>query len=382
MAAFASQRLPSRTARVWFIGDSLTIGNMTYDAVMTSGLAQGGIQYQPASFQAWALLASDARWTVAGVFATASYTAAQILSTHVPAVISASTVGDTVVVLAGTNGNVLSDVQLIHSTLRAAGRYTVACTVPPSTAAGVSSVAALNLGIVRYAQAQGIPVCDFHSAVADTTTGAYTSAFNGDGVHPNEAGYRAMGYALSTALSSVFTALGAPRGGLVDHNTAVTGSLQTKPLALATPVSGTDYNNLASLGTSTIAAAADSDFVGGKAYVFTRNDTDISGRLANMTFVQGHTMLVGMALKATMTGAGTWGIRLESNTTGLKVPWGIGYPQTCAYAQTIGRFYSTFVVPSLPDYGYRLRVWVGGASSTVLSLGEVTILDLTAMGVT
>jgi hypothetical protein len=213
--------------------------------------------------------------------------------------------------------------------------------------------------------------------VVDTTTGAYQASLNGDGVHPNAAGYRQFGYTLATTLANLFARNVAD---LLQHNTAVTGSLQTKPLALGVPVNGVDFASLAGLGTSTIASAADAAFAGGSAYVFTRNDTDIVGGTMkpSMTFVPGHRMRIGMAIKAVVSG-GSWGLRLESNTTGLKVLWGMGYPSTLGFAQAFGRFYSEFTVPTLPDYNYRLRVTVVGAG-TVLSLGELTVLDLTAMG--
>jgi len=376
-AAFA----PRRTRTVLAVGDSLTEGSgaggggLTTDVAVFPTRAHGALQYQGGSWVTWALLASQARWTIGGVFATGGYTAAQILATHVPAAIAAAKPGDTVVVLAGTNGNVFTDVQAIHEALRNAGLHTVAVTIPPSTSSTLSNVAAFNARLKAYAAAKAIPLVDVHGALVDPATGAYLTAYNGDGVHPNQLGAQLMGQTIATVLNG-FHATPVP---LVEHNAAITGQLQSNPLAQAALTSGTDFGTLSGLGTSTIAQASDADFRGGKCYLFTRGDTDINGRLKTATLVPGNRMRVGMALKAA---AGTsWGMRWESNTTGQKVLLGVGYPTSFSVPQGIARFYVEFTVPTLPDYVYRSpRLYVGGAGAA-LSLGEITVQDLTAMGV-
>ena len=369
-----------RTRTVWGIGDSLTAGSasggggLTYDSALYSSIGQPAIWYQGGSWAMWALIYSQAKWTFGGFFATGGYTAAQILSTHVPSVIAAASPGDTVVVLAGTNGNVLADVKTIHSTLRAAGLHTVAVTIPPSTAAGLDAVSWFNAGLKQYAAANDIPIADVHAAVVDTATGAYASAYNGDGVHPSQAGDLVFGQAIGAVLNGFFpTAV-----SLANHNAAIAGRLQTKPLALDTPASGTEYSSLSSLGTSTIAAAANANFAGGYGYLFTRGDTDINARMKTMTLVAGHRIRLGMSIE-TSSGSGTWGMRLESNTTGQKILLGLGYTTNVSRTISNGRFYVEFVVPTLPDYTYRLRLNITGAGTTV-HIGEVTVDDLTAMG--
>ena len=118
---------------VWAVGDSLTqgIAGLSYDSNVAPGIGQPLLHYMAGSWETWALLASEARWTFGGIFATGSYTAAQILSVHVPQLLQVAQPGDTVVVLAGTNGNVLADVKAIHATLHAARLRTVAATIPP-----------------------------------------------------------------------------------------------------------------------------------------------------------------------------------------------------------------------------------------------------------
>lgn len=380
-AALAAMFARRRSRTVWALGDSLTAGSgsggggITYDNTLFASTGQPCLQYQGGSWTTWALFASDARWTFGGVFATASWTAAQILATHVPAVIAAAAPGDTVVVLAGTNGNVLADVKKIHAALRDAGLHTVACTIPPSSASTLASVAAFNAGIKKYAASNGIPLVDLHGAVVDPATGAYSAAYNGgDGIHPNQAGSKVMGEAIATVVNTFF----ANRVALVDHNAAFAGQLQTKPLGLGAPAAGTDYNFLSAAGTSTVTFPGKAGWAGGGSYLWTRGDTNISGRLANITLVAGRRIRLGMALNAAGA-ARSWGMRLESSTTGQKVLFGIGYPTTLTTVLGDSRFFVEFTVPTLPDYSYRLRVAVEGAGTT-LQQGELTIQDLTAMG--
>lgn len=52
-------------------------------------------------------------------------------------------------------------------------------------------IVALNAWLRRYASTHGAVYLDYHSAMADERQGM-RSALSGDGVHPNEAGYRVM----------------------------------------------------------------------------------------------------------------------------------------------------------------------------------------------
>lgn len=205
----------------------------------------------------------------------------------------------------------------------------------------------------------------------DPVVGAYLSAYYGDGVHYNQTGAQAAGNVIAAVVNRIFQ----DRIPLVATNAVIAGSLQTKPLALGTPVSGTDFGSLSGLGTSTIASAADADFVGGSCYKFTVGDTGINGRMANVTLIAGHKYRFGLALKA--VGAGTWGMRWESNTTGAKILYGMGYGASFNIQQPISRFFAEFVAPaSLPDFGYRLRIAVTGSAGFYLELGEITMIDL------
>lgn len=380
--AIASARIaierPRRTRTVWAVGDSNTVGaasgggGITYDSTLFSSIGQPNLQYQGGSWLTWALINSDCRWTVGGVFATASWTAAQILATHVPAVIAAASPGDTVAVLAGTNGNVLADVIAIHNTLRAAGLYTVAMTIPPSSSSTLAAVARVNAGITEYAEANDIPLVDLHGAVVDPATGAYLSAYNGDGVHPNHAGAQRFGQAAAAVINSLFPT----RVPLIQHNAAFVGQLVDKPLAIGAVLTD-GINNMATIGSGTLGVKSDSDFLGGSAYEMTRVGTNLEAKYDNWTLAAGRRIRLGLAFKT--SGSGYWGWRLESNTTGQKILFGMGYPGLLRPQQNLTRFFVEFVVPTLPDYTYRFHLSLTTNDGSLIT-GEVTALDLTALG--
>lgn len=161
----------------------------------------------------------------------------------------------------------------------------------------------------------------------------------------------------------------------------VTGQLQPKPLALGGIVSGTDYAAMSALGTSTITAEPNPYFKGGQGYKFLRGDTSVDARLATLSLTPGHKMRIGFALESLRGASGAWGIRFESATTGGKVLWGLGYPGALSTTQPVGRFYVDFTVPAIPDFTYRPRISVSGAAGNFLHLGEVTLQNLTLMGI-
>lgn len=373
LGGLSATYLRHASRKVWALGDSNTAGSpfVVTSEVFTGGTGQGGLKFPPTTWVTWAVLASEARWTLAGVFATGGYTAAQIRSTHVPALIVAASPGDTVVVLAGTNGWVFADVQAIHDTLRAAGLRTVAVTLPPFTDA-YSQIAEFNARLWAYALDQGIPVVDAFGTLVEPATGQWQASYLNDGIHANVTGYKALGRAVAAVLKVLFPVNAA---ALVQHNAPFAGNLQAKPLT----VGGFEgYGAYTPLGTGTVAPVADADFLGGSALNFTRGDADIIGYVGvGYPFVAGHRIRIGFALKA--TGA-FWQINLDSATTGTQVLWSLGHPNAMSVGTDgITRLYSEFVVPSLPDYGYRLQVALGGAGAS-LSIGEITLLDLTTLG--
>ncbi|MEV8023413.1 SGNH/GDSL hydrolase family protein [Microbacterium sp. NPDC080220] len=384
-------RRHARTRRVWAIGDSITDqgvawASAAYGADANVARRQGGLWQNNTAWTTWATLASAAKWTLAGISATAGFTPAQILATHVPNVIAVAQPGDTVVVLAGTNGagTAMEDIPAIHAALRAAGLHTVAVTTPPRNSAP-STPQTLNTALRAWADSEGVPVADVHAALVDVTTGGYRAGLdNGDGVHPSEAGAKILGETIAATLAGMFASAVSP---LVPFNAAATNHLQTKPLAIDTPAVGTDFLNLTSVGSGTFLPGTFSAAKGGMGYVATRGDVDINGRFGTYALVAGHKYRLGMMFDLALGEAGTFFMRLDSNTGATAATlWAMGYhtatPSGKVLARSVAdrRFYSEFTVP--PGFGdtYRLRFTLAGAGS-VAKFSEITVADLTALGV-
>ena len=82
------------------------------------------------------------------------------------------------------------------------------CTLPPvgrqpDTYRDPAAIVGVNRWIADFARARGVPLVDYHAALADAA-GRLPAALSDDGVHPNPAGYARM----MTQLSAVLAALG------------------------------------------------------------------------------------------------------------------------------------------------------------------------------
>lgn len=102
-------------------------------------------------------------------------------------------------------------VEAIIAKIRGIGAVPVMATVPPiNTASRKPWVARMNAWINAYAAARGIAVLDFYTLLADPTNSDYKSGYYNDGVHPNAAGYVAMGSYAATALAGLLPFGGPP----------------------------------------------------------------------------------------------------------------------------------------------------------------------------
>lgn len=186
--------------RVVALGDSLTIGN---------GDRPNGILGNT-SWYTWAGLLSGGRIrTVRGGNAGVAGQNAEMIRTRIESHI-APLDADYCVVLAGTNdmtatpdiAGTMSHLIAIYDELAAIGKRPVAATIPPRTTNG-TQVPALNYHIAHHAAQRGMPVIDFYSALVDPATGAMRAEYNTDGIHPNEAGAKAMGQVAAQVLTSL-----------------------------------------------------------------------------------------------------------------------------------------------------------------------------------
>lgn len=97
--------------------------------------------------------------------------------------------------------------QIIAATF-ACGAAPVVGTIPPTSsvtpADRKAKVIAMNQWLCRYALSLGIKVADYYAVLVDTATGGLAAAYDsGDGVHPNSAGFAVMATELKAAMSRV-----------------------------------------------------------------------------------------------------------------------------------------------------------------------------------
>lgn len=373
----------TRSRVVWSLGDSTAAGSpagSAADSEVAASVpaAKSSITFQTTSWQPWGLFASQGKWTLGGIVATGGYTAAQIRDTLMPQLLAVAQPGDTVVVQAGTNGQVIADVRNIYDALRAAGLYTVAVSIAPSTSSTVTNVEAFNALLKDYCNTNGIPLVDAYGLFVDPTSAAYRSTYLADGVHPNAAGFQALGQLIAATLNTIFPT---DPGLLVRHNAGYTPQKITKPLSGG--VNGTDWGLFVGLGTSTVTTASDTDFQGGQCYLLTKHDTNIQMDFApsHPTLTAGKRYRVGFAVKTSLAAGGTWQVLIESNTTGTRHLWGFGYPSYLSANQgSIGRVYSEFVAAVTDTYRFRVSIGGTAVDGDTLKIGELTLLDLTAEG--
>jgi lysophospholipase L1-like esterase len=200
------------------IGDSLATAGITSQGVMTGNVIG------PTSFAAWAILLSNGRLVFKGVSGTTGFTSAQLLATHVP--IALAVAPQLCLVQIGVNdaqnavpiATTIANLTAIYTQLQAAGIRPVLTTVTPISAASSTirtAITRINAWILRYAQASGLPLVDFHGAVSDTTNGDWTAGLNADTLHQNAAGAKVMGQAIATALAPSTSIV---KPVLVDYN--------------------------------------------------------------------------------------------------------------------------------------------------------------------
>lgn len=374
-----------RSRKVWAVGDSITDQGVAWDsgAYNVERRTQGGLWQNQTAWSTWATLASEARWTFAGMAATAGYTPAQILAEHVPTIIGLASPGDTVVVLAGTNGTstALPDVKAIHQAFRDAGLRTVAVTIPPRSNA-INTAVPFNAALAEWAQEFGVPLADGYAALVDLSTGQYVPAYDsGDSVHPSESGAKALGEAIATTLNAMHPASAA----LAKTNATLNGYFQTKPLALDAPTDPADFNRLADVGSGSFSVGDFPAARGGKGYVAINGDVNLTGRYGTYALIEGHRIRLGMALDVDLPVGGNFMFRFDSNTTGTKTLWAMGYHsngsvRVLTHSVHDRRFYVEFTVPAGYTDTYRLRFNLKGSGS-VLKASEITVADLTALGV-
>ena len=146
------------------------------------------------------------------------------------------------------SATVIANLTTIIDTLTAAGIKPIVLTITPSvfinTPAKLADAGRVNDWIKALPTTRGVDVIDWRAAVVDfaSTTGAWTAAWTGDGVHPNEAGCVRLGQCVAAALDKIIMPGPGPLlsdagigSGILSANPGMTGASGT----LGTGVTGT-----------------------------------------------------------------------------------------------------------------------------------------------
>jgi lysophospholipase L1-like esterase len=96
-----------------------------------------------------------------------------------------------------------ANVQALVAKIRGIGAGPVLATIPPNNdSSRHANITLWNTWLRLYASRQGIPLLDFYAVLVDPANGNYLAANDGgDGTHPSNAGYLAMGAHAATALA-------------------------------------------------------------------------------------------------------------------------------------------------------------------------------------
>lgn len=364
-APVSSGRPGNRTVA---LGDSITLS--AWDA---------GAQVQGSSWPLYAQMFSSGKIFLAQNAGIAGDGTAQMLARFATDV--AAYAPSTVIIAGGTN-DIGDDVALattktniasIVAETRAIPAVPVLCTIAPNDdSARHNRIATLNNWLRRYASANGIALIDHYALLVDPTNGNYQSGYSsGDGTHPNVAGFCAMGQLVSTVLSPLLPAWSPP---LTLENSDSSGLFTSNPLLITdTNADGVPDGWVAYGGSAThslITAAG----VPGKMMQMVRS-AGSSVRVLEREVSTGFSAGDRLSVCAVVSSDG--GIEAE-----LKVnfaPTGGGLPAKFTAPVTTGVVYQELVVPS-GTTTITAQV-VGGSGTGTISVGQFTILNLTALGI-
>lgn len=353
------------------LGDSITQnGNMPLDPVHQHPIpaySQNGQHYM-----LWAQLLSGSRFRYIGAAATGGYTPAQIRAVHLPQVLAARPTY--CVVLTGQNDPAdLANIVGTWQDLLDAGIVPVICSLTANSTSLLHIK--VNLTAALWAQRHGVPFVDIHKATVEPTDGSLKAAYAGDSIHPNEAGAKAMGQAVADVMTKVIPT-SAVDGLLPQHNNDDVGQIGYNPIFLEdwseplqplAPFTGT-YSTVTGIP--------------GRVFTLTSLNTGegVGAMFLQTEIIAGHRYQIAAKIGANVESAGGWwSIRCLDATDGAldaftgslyrDVPMGTPY-------------LAEFVAPTpVPHVSHRLDFGVGGAVGAQLSIAQVVVRDLTALGV-
>lgn len=317
-------------------------------------------------------------------------TTAQVRATHLPTVLAATITPGFCVVLAGTNGvgtvtlqSQMDDLIFMWSALRSAGITPIACTIPPSGAASVadnSATVKLNTYIKRYCKRNRIICADVYAALVDAATGAYVSAYDsGDHIHPSAAGAQVIANAVWAVMEPSrhpprpncrrrtpnFGMLLGDANGTFQTTGSTTGGNYPNNWGRPSAPSGV-----------TVTVAPETGVVGNFFTVTSGAGGTAQWWSPNVTAPAGRRIYVGFKVKAAPVGGGSWSARIEASDGTGNV---CGFDALTTPVTTATEVGFEFDMPS--GITTSLRLWIiPTGNGTVVGVGQVTAMDLTALG--
>lgn len=345
-------------------------------------------------------LAGRLQWV--GNYATGGYTAAQVRATHLPQVLALNPRPTFCVVLAGTNdlatrtaAEIVDDLRAMYVALRGAGITPVCLSELPRdlTAVSLNKIAAVNSGIAAIARSYGFPFVDVYPLLCDPATGQWSSSatYETDGVHPIALGHKVIGDAIATALSTLIPPFSAP---LVHHAADTTTAVVAPTFAAGFTDANADslpdnsgslsgysfFNN--SAANATVTYGADSGVVAGRWLHIERSAADATIDLrtnGGVTCSAGDVVEIGCRYKVTGMGADNEAFLFwtRSDSTSVVIASAMSEEPNDVAAST---FYGVYTVPSGYS-GVRMIAYLSGSTGPTLSIGQMTMRNLTTLGV-
>ncbi len=280
----------------------------------------------------------------------------------------------------------LTNLTYIYRQLQSNGILPILCTIPPRNGF-VNSVQRLNNWIARYAREHGLPLVDFYSLLVNPTTGNYQAAYdNGDGIHPSPAGAQAMGQLLANTISGIFP-FASPWLAADNIDQSVLYSGTPNPLL----ITDTNLDNVPDNCTGTGAGAvftlaADAAMGSGKAWGGTSGAAVMTMRYTGQNGLTGTSpgdrMYAAFRVKHEAIGAG--GALVWKVVNGdFSKQYGLGI-NTIGFADNNWRTMAfEWYVPAAQYNitGAALQFQATAFAGSKISIGQVTLVNLTAMGI-
>lgn len=345
-------------------------------------------------------ISTDQQVQFAGIYATPGYRVDQLQSVHLPSVLALPTKPGACVIFSGTN-DILQDISFatskanlkaIATSLLGAGIVPILVAIPPVADTTPHNAASVlwNTFIRWYAGQNGFPLIDAYSAVVAVGGGIIAAYDNGDQVHLNPTGHKAIAQqAIDDGVHLMFPA------------SAVKGSKSTADLSNLLGSGSVNYglftadadsdgtaDGLTAYGTGTpsLVTPTAADNLQGNWQQFART-TGQTGSAGIYRYLNGWSPGDTIAFSAriqtddvaatlTQLSVGIQHFDAGGPTVQFYGPWG-------GRADFDGTIYVEFPVPAgttfLVFYAYLNDVFAAG--NPTFRVGEVTIRNLTTQGV-